>query len=427
MRKLNMERTFTVRQVEGGVPLKCWTKGVPVEDKAIEQLERVARMPFIVAPIAVMPDVHVGKGSTVGSVIATSGAIMPATVGVDIGCGMVAQRIKIDSSRLTNSKAEIRVAIEAKVPHGRSDDGGSNDCGAWKDPPNLVRTYWDRLKGEYEDFLARKYPRLDRGASITQLGTLGTGNHFIEICLDEEDMGWIVIHSGSRGPGNRIGTDFTRLAREENRRWFIELSDPDLAYLPEGTEFFADYLNAVDWAQRYAMCNRAIMLSLVLEALVAMGLSPGLPVDFDQLHPFAAESLHIDCRHNYVELENHLDKNMLVTRKGAVRARKGDWGIIPGSMGARSFIVRGFGSPDSLQSCSHGAGRLMSRTEARKRFTVADHEAATRGIECAKDESVLDETPGSYKDIDAVMHAQLDLVEVVHTLRQVVCVKGGKG
>jgi tRNA-splicing ligase RtcB (3'-phosphate/5'-hydroxy nucleic acid ligase) len=418
-----MERTFTVRQVEGGVPLKCWTRGVLVEDKAIEQLERVARMPFIVAPIAVMPDVHAGKGSTVGSVIATSGAIMPATVGVDIGCGMVAQRIKIDPSRLASSKAEIRAAIEAKVPHGRSDDGGSNDCGAWKDPPWIVRAYWDRLKGEYEDFMARKYPRLDRGASITQLGTLGTGNHFIEICLDEEGMGWIVIHSGSRGPGNRIGTDFTSMARNQAKRWFIELPDPDLAYLPEGTEFFADYLNAVDWAQKYAMCNRTIMLSLVLDALVAMGLSPGLPADLD---PFAPESLHIDCRHNYVELEHHHGNNMLVTRKGAVRARKGDMGIIPGSMGAKSFIVRGLGSPDSLHSCSHGAGRTMSRTEALKRFTVADHVTATQGIECAKDEGVLDETPGAYKDIDAVMHAQRDLVEIVHTLHQVVCVKGGK-
>ena len=418
-----MERTCTVRLVEGGVPLKCWTEGVPFEDKAREQLERVARMPFIVAPIAVMPDVHAGKGSTVGSVIATSGAIMPATVGVDIGCGMLAQRIRIDPARLAASKAEIRAAIESAVPHGRSDDGGPGDCGAWRDPPGIVRAYWDRLEGEYEDFLVRKYPRLDRGASITQLGTLGTGNHFIEICLDEEGMGWIVIHSGSRGPGNRIGTDFTRLAREENRRWFIKLSDPDLAYLAEGNEFFADYLEAVDWAQRYAQCSRTIMATLVRGVLVDLGLTPGLPVDFD---PFAAESLSFDCRHNYVEKESHSGRNMLVTRKGAIRARKGDWGIIPGSMGARSFIVRGLGNPDSLQSCSHGAGRAMSRMEARRRFTVADHVAATQGIECAKDDSVLDETPGAYKDIDAVMHAQRDLVEIVHTLHQVVCVKGGK-
>ena len=418
-----MERTFTVHLVEGGVPLKCWTVGVPFEDKAREQLERVARMPFISAPIAVMPDVHVGKGSTVGSVIATSGAIMPATVGVDIGCGMLAQRVKIDPVLLVSSKAEIRTAIEAAIPHGRSDDGRTGDRGAWRDPPGLVLSYWDRLKGEYEDFLVRKYPRLDRGASVTQLGTLGTGNHFIEICLDGEDMGWIVIHSGSRGPGNRIGTDFTRLAREENRRWFINLPDPDLAYLSEGNGMFEDYLEAVAWAQQYATSNRKIMLALVLDVLIAKGLSPGLTGDYD---PFSPGSLHIDCRHNYVEMENHSGRNMLVTRKGAVRARKGDWGIIPGSMGARSFIVKGLGSPDSLQSCSHGAGRAMSRTEAKKRFTVADHVAATQGIECAKDESVLDETPGAYKDIEAVMHAQRDLVEIVHTLHQVVCVKGGK-
>ena len=418
-----MERTFTVHLVKGGVPLKCWTQGVPFEDKAREQLERVARMPFIAASIAVMPDVHAGKGSTVGSVIATSGAIMPATVGVDIGCGMLAQRIRIDLSRLASDKETIRTAIEAAVPHGRSDDGGSDDCGAWRDPPGLVRACWDQLKGKYEDFLVKKYPRLDRGASIAQLGTLGTGNHFIEICLDEEDMGWIVIHSGSRGPGNRIGTDFTRLAREQARRWFIELSDPDLAYFPEGTELFDDYLEAVRWAQKFALLNREIMVSRVLGELISTGLSPGLPVDYD---PMSSESLNVDCRHNYVEMENHHGRNMLVTRKGAVRARRGDWGIIPGSMGARSFIVKGLGSPDSLQSCSHGAGRAMSRTEAKKRFTVADHVAATQGIACAKDDSVLDETPGSYKDIDAVMHAQRDLVEIVHTLHQVVCVKGGK-
>ena len=385
-----MERTFTVHLVEGGVPLKCWTQGVPFEDKAREQLERVAKMPFIAASIAVMPDVHAGKGSTVGSVIATSGAIMPATVGVDIGCGMLAQRIRIDLSRLASDKETIRTAIEAAVPHGRSDDGGSDDCGAWRDPPGLVRACWDQLKGKYEDFLVKKYPRLDRGASIAQLGTLGTGNHFIEICLDEEDMGWIVIHSGSRGPGNRIGTDFTRLAREQARRWFIELSDPDLAYFPEGTELFDDYLEAVRWAQKFALLNREIMVSRVLGELISTGLSPGLPVDYD---PMSSESLNVDCRHNYVEMENHHGRNMLVTRKGAVRARKGDWGIIPGSMGARSFIVKGLGSPDSLQSCSHGAGRAMSRTEAKKRFTVADHVAATQGIACAKDDSVLDETP----------------------------------
>jgi Uncharacterized conserved protein len=417
-----MERTFTVHLVEGGVPLKCWTAGVPFEDKAREQLERVARMPFIAAPIAVMPDVHVGKGSTVGSVIATSGAIIPAAVGVDIGCGMLAQRVKIDSSHLLGGdKAVLRAAIEKAVPHGRSDDGGSDDCGAWKDPPELVKICWDRLKGEYDNVLVRKYPRLARGAAVTQLGTLGTGNHFIEICLDEEGMGWIVIHSGSRGPGNRIGTDFTRLAREQAKRWFIELLDPDLAYFPEGTEVFDDYLRAVKWAQEYASFNRKVMMSRVLEPLIVMGLSPDLPVV-----PDPVEDLCIDCRHNYVEMENHHGKNMLVTRKGAVRARKGDWGIIPGSMGARSFIVKGLGNPDSLQSCSHGAGRAMSRTEAKKRFTVADHVAATQGIECAKDESVLDETPGAYKDIEAVMHAQRDLVEIVHTLHQVVCVKGGK-
>ena len=329
----------------------------------------------------------------------------------------------LHSPHLLEDKEGLRAAIEQMVPHGRSDDGGPNDLGAWKDPPSLILSFWNMLKDEYNNVLVRKYPWLDRGATVTQLGTLGTGNHFIEICLDEEDMGWIVIHSGSRGPGNRIGTDFTRLAREQARKWYIDLPDPDLSYFPEGTEFYDDYLQAVRWAQKYALLNREAMMVRVLETLIMRGLSPGLPVDFDH---DADESRCIDCRHNYVDMEHHHGRNMLVTRKGAVRARKGDWGIIPGSMGARSFIVKGLGSPDSLQSCSHGAGRAMSRTDALKRFTVADHVAATQGIECAKDESVLDETPGSYKDIEAVMHAQRDLVEIVHTLRQVVCVKGGK-
>ena len=415
-----MERTFTVRQVEGGVPLKCWTKGVPVEDKAIEQLERVARMPFIVAPIAVMPDVHVGKGSTVGSVIATSGAIIPAAVGVDIGCGIIAQRTTLVYSQLPVDLSGLRLSIESEVPHGRTDNGGSGDIGSWKELPQAIVNVWNEFLADGYGMLVKKYPRLDRGPSAGHLGTLGTGNHFIEISIDEEDRVWVVIHSGSRGVGNRIGTDFTRLARELARQWFIDLPDPDLSYLPEGTEAFNDYYCAVKWAQHFARINRQMMLLRVLSIL-----------PFGDSTPMMEQSgrdpeEYIDCFHNYVDLENHQGKNMLVTRKGAIRAREGDLGIIPGSMGARSFIVRGLGSPDSLQSCSHGAGRAMSRTDALKRFTVADHVAATQGIECAKNESVLDETPGSYKDIDAVMHAQRDLAAIVHTLHQVVCVKGGK-
>jgi len=418
-----MERVFSVIETEGRVPLKCWTNGVRFEAKALEQLLQLATMPFISAPIGVMPDVHVGIGSTVGSVVATSGAIIPAAAGVDLGCGMTALWTKIVASQLPDSMAKIRSAIEAMVPHGRSDDGGSNDRGAWREPPPPVQIAWNLLlKGEYEDGLVKKYPKLSRGATITQLGTLGTGNHFIEICLDEENRVWIVIHSGSRGPGNRIGTDFTHLARYLSKQWFINLPNPDLAYLPAGTEEFEDYLRAVRWSQKFASISREIMMRQVVGALVECGLDPGIPLvsDLD-----VVSSRMIDCRHNYIDVEHHYGKNVFVTRKGAIRARKGDLGIIPGSMGARSFIVRGLGSEDSLQSCSHGAGRAMSRTEAKKRFTVKDLAAATQGVECAKDASVLEEAPGAYKDIDAVMHAQRDLVEVVHTLHQIVCVKGG--
>ena len=425
-----MDRVFSVREVVGGVPLKCWTEGVPFETAALDQLLQLASMSFISASIAVMPDVHVGMGSTVGSVIATSGAVIPAAVGVDLGCGMMAQRTKIEASHLPDSMAEIREAIEEAIPHGRSHDGRADDCGAWqgksgRDPPQLVQHFWEKmLKEEYDNFLKAEYPKLARGATITQLGTLGTGNHFIEICLDEEDFVWVVIHSGSRGPGNRIGTDFTRLARDLNKKWFIKLPNPDLAYLPAGTKEFDDYLRAVKWAQKFASLNREAMMTLILDILREYDLSPRLSVGFD---PEAAETRNIDCRHNYVDMENHHGKNVLVTRKGVIRARKGDYGVIPGSMGAKTFIVKGKGSEDSLQSCSHGAGRQMSRTEAKRRFTVTDLAEATKGIECAKDESVLEEAPGAYKDIDAVMHAQRDLVEVVHTLHQIVCVKGSDG
>ena len=418
-----MERMFSVKEVAGGVPLKCWIEGVLFEAKAYDQLVQVAKLPFIAFPIAVMPDVHVGIGSTVGSVIATLGAVIPAAGGVDLGCGMMAQRTRITASQLPDSMAKIRSAIEAAIPHGRSHDGGADDCGAWRTPPHLVQHFWERLlKEEYDSFLKAEYPRLDRGATVTQLGTLGTGNHFIEICLDQEDFVWVVIHSGSRGPGNRIGTDFTRLARDLAKKWFISLPNSDLAYLPAHTKEYDDYLRAVRWAQKFASLNREAMMARVLDTLRFHDLLPGLPVDFNTE---AAETRFIDCRHNYMELENHHGKNVLVTRKGAIRARRGDYGVIPGSMGAKSFIVKGKGSEDSLQSCSHGAGRQMSRTEAKRKFTVADLAEATKGIECAKDASVLEEAPGAYKDVDAVMHAQRDLVEVIHTLHQIVCVKGG--
>ncbi len=400
--------------VAGAAPIKAWVHGVPIEDEARAQLINAARMPFIHHHIAVMPDVHVGIGATVGSVIPTVGAIIPAAVGVDIGCGMCAVRTSLVAADLPESLRAVRAAIEAAVPHGRTDNGGRNDRGAWHDLPPRVANLWkEHLAGGYAAILA-KYPKLDRANSVNHLGTLGTGNHFIEVCLDEAGAVWFMLHSGSRGVGNRFGEFFISMAREDCRHAGVDLPDRDLAYFREGTEHFADYTNAVGWAQAYARINRQVMLEHVINAVAG---APGIK-------PFSCTVEAVNCHHNYVQQEEHFGVACWVTRKGAVRAGAGDMGIIPGSMGARSFIVRGKGNPDSLCSCSHGAGRKMSRTKAKRQFTVADHVQATAGVECRKDAEVIDETPMAYKDIDAVMAAQSDLVEIVHTLKQVVCVKG---
>jgi tRNA-splicing ligase RtcB len=396
-----------------GAPIKAWTAGVPVEKDAMEQLRRVAQMPFVHKWVAVMPDVHKGIGCTVGTVIATDRAVIPAAVGVDIGCGMVAARTSLLASDLPDNLRKVREAIERAVPHGRTMNGGRGDRGAWENPPPSVAEAWTTLQPGYETIVA-KHPRLGRGNDVEHLGTLGTGNHFIEVCLDEDQHVWFMLHSGSRGVGNRIGSHFIELAKEDMRRWLINLPDADLAYLPEGTEHFDDYVEAVSWAQDYAALNRRLMMDAVVRWVSAAGV----------VRPFSVEGEVVNCHHNYVAREHHYGKNVLVTRKGAVRARLGDMGIIPGSMGARSFIVRGLGNPESFCSSSHGAGRVMSRTQAKKTFTVEDHARATAGVECRKDEDVIDETPGAYKSIDAVMHAQRNLVEIVHTLKQVVCVKG---
>src|SRR5215831_10402986 len=408
-----MEKNYEVLNVEGGRHVKMWTRGVPVDESAKKQLENIARMPFVHSHVAVMPDVHLGKGATVGSVIATKRAIIPAAVGVDIGCGMMAVRTSLRASALPDDLRAVRTAIEAAVPHGRTDNGGRNDRGAWQSPPAANVEAWNGLRAGYDCIIA-KHPKLDRGSHLAHLGTLGTGNHFIEVCLDEEDHVWLVLHSGSRGVGNRIGGYFIELAKEDMRRWFINLPDQDLAYLPEGTEHFGDYVEAVHWAQEFARINRELMMSALIDGIRATGKLPA----------FEARLEAVNCHHNYVARESHFGENVLVTRKGAVRARRGDLGIIPGSMGARSYIVRGLGNAESFYSCSHGAGRAMSRAEAKRSFTVQDHERATAGIECRKDADVIDETPGAYKPIDAVMQAQSDLVEIVYTLRQVVCVKG---
>ncbi|MBL8211030.1 MAG: RtcB family protein [Bryobacterales bacterium] len=408
------ETTYNIITPENGLPIKAWTKGVPLEDEARRQLVNAAQLPFIYKWIAAMPDVHWGVGATIGSVIPTKGAIIPAAVGVDIGCGMMAVQTSLNARDLPDNLKAIRAAIENAVPHGRTNHGKAGDRGAWHNIPERNEQVWTaELEPRYNAILA-KHPKLARGNHANHLGTLGTGNHFIEVCLDEAETVWFMLHSGSRGVGNRMGTYFIELARQDMRRHFINLPDIDLAYFPEGTDHFADYVEAVEWAQEFARWNRHLMMQQIVGAVRRSGEVP----------EFTAEVQAINCHHNYVARESHYGQNVLITRKGAVRAREGDMGIIPGSMGARSYIVRGKGNPESFHSCSHGAGRAMSRNEAKRRFTVADHARMTEGVECRKDADVIDETPAAYKSIDAVMAAQTDLVEIVHTLRQVVCVKG---
>ena len=403
---------YDVIHEPGSVPIKLWTRGVPLEDEARQQLQNIAKLPFIHRWIAVMPDVHLGKGATVGSVVPTIGAIVPAAVGVDIGCGMIATRTTLMASDLPDNLREVRCAIEHAVPHGRSVGRSKRDKGSWDTAPQLAVDGWSDLVEDFEQITFR-HPSLARTNNLKHLGTLGTGNHFVEVCLDEEQRVWFMLHSGSRGVGNAIGCHFIELAKKDMRRWMINLPDQDLAYLPEGSEHYADYVHAVDWAQRFARTNREIMMRNVVEAVRGV-----------IAKPFEAQAEAVNCHHNYVSRERHFDKDVFVTRKGAVSARKGELGIIPGSMGAKSFIVRGLGNEDSFHSCSHGAGRVMSRTRARKEISVADHVKATAHVECRKDADVVDESPAAYKSIEAVMAAQSDLVEIVHTLRQVVCVKG---
>lgn len=408
-----MNKTTHVTLQTNGVPIKAWIIGVTFEPEAETQLRRVAELPFVYKWVAAMPDVHAGKGATVGSVIATNGAIIPAAVGVDIGCGMIAVETTLTASQLPDDLKTIRSAIERAVPHGRTNNGGPGDRGAWGNLPPRVLAAWQELEPGFKRIVERD-PTLARGVTPEHLGTLGTGNHFIEMCLDEREHVWFMLHSGSRGVGNRIGSLFIERAKREMERWMIQLPDKDLAYLPEGSEHFGAYCDAVKWAQEFARTNRSLMMEATLEAVRNTGLLP----------PFELGSEAVNCHHNYVAKEHHYGKNVWVTRKGAVHAGEGELGIIPGSMGAKSFIVRGKGNPESFCSCSHGAGRKMSRTAAKKFFTLEDHARMTEGVECRKDADVIDETPGAYKSIDDVMNAQADLVDIVHTLKQVVCVKG---
>ncbi len=397
-----------------GAPIKAWTRGVPVAENALRQLENTARLPCVHSHLAVMPDVHWGMGATIGSVVPTVGAIVPAAVGVDIGCGMSAVRTSLGAGDLPDNLRPLRKAIEKAVPHGRTSAKPRRDAGSWSEVPRRVGNLWRAHLETGFGALCERYPVLEKTNNLHHLGTLGTGNHFIEVCLDEGDGVWIMLHSGSRGVGNRIATVFIERAKKELGKRLGSLPDADLAYLSEGSAGFDDYVEAVEWAQEFARINRQVMMENVLAAL---GGVRGLP-------RFRADLMAVDCHHNYVARETHFGAECWLTRKGAVRAGEGELGIIPGSMGAASFIVRGRGHPESFCSCSHGAGRVMSRGEAKRTFSLDDHLAATAHVECRKDAAVLDETPGAYKDVEAVMRAQEDLVEVVHTLRQVVCVKG---
>lgn len=384
---------------------------IPIEAAALEQIDMCANMPFVRPYVAVMPDCHAGHGSTIGSVIPMKGAVIPSVVGVDIGCGILAHKVTKNYRGYVNiesleSLERLRSDIESKIPNGRT---SGVDTGAHLRISKHIQEAWDsEFSEEYEE-LCTKYPAMRSRNTIRQLGTLGTGNHFIELCLDENKDLWVMLHSGSRGMGNKIGSFFSKLALEFCEKWFITLPDKDLAYLPLESEEGQDYLLAAKLAQAYAVRNRALMLS---EIEYLLGTT------------FPAAKDIYSCIHNYITYEHHFGENFLVARKGAIRARVGDVGIIPGSMGTKSYIVTGKGNTESLHSCSHGAGRAMSRTKALATFTIADHVEATKGVVCYKGDEVLDETPGAYKDIDTVMAAQTDLVEVKHTLKQLLCVKG---
>ncbi len=387
----------------GKVPVKIFTDDI--ESEAEKQLQALSTLPFIFKHVAAMPDVHCGIGATIGSVIPTRGAIIPAAVGVDIGCGMSAVQLSLTAKDLPDNLSGIRAQIEQAVPVGFD---------MHQEP---VATF--NKMGEQLDVLLQKHPALIKMKKNfhddwrLQMGTLGGGNHFIEVCLDENQNVWIMLHSGSRGVGNIIGRYFIGLAKRDMEKWFIHLPNTDLAYFPQGTEHFDDYWQAVLWAQEYARINRQEMMRLILETLSGVDLPP-----FDLIDEA------INCHHNYVAFENHYKSNVFLTRKGAISARTGEWGIIPGSMGTKSYIVQGKGNPDSFCSCSHGAGRRMGRKEAKRRFNIQDMIKQTEGVECRKDDGVIDEIPAAYKPIDEVMENQNDLVDIVHTLKQVICIKG---
>ena len=415
-----MNKLFSILDAGNGKIVKLWNHGVPFEDAAIEQLKACAQLPFVHPYVAAMPDCHWGNGSTIGTVMPTKGAICPAAVGVDIGCGMTAMKLELKRASLTDEQvAAIYEGIKKAVPHGRTNDGGDGDRGAWHDIPARIHDAWvtQDFGDDYLE-LSEKHPGARSRNAERQLGTLGTGNHFIELSEDEEGYVWIVLHSGSRGLGNRIGTYFTKLAQQQCEVAKIDLPTKDLAYLLVGSESCNDYMKALFLAQDFARVNRDLMMGAVQEQVArALGL-------WMKEWPRVLDTIR--CHHNYVSIEKHFDEALLITRKGAVDASFGKRGIIPGSMGARTYIVEGLGSKDSFHSCSHGAGRAMGRKAAIKAVTVEQHVAATSGVLCDKTADTLDETPAAYKDIEAVMAAQADLVKPLHTLKAFLCVKGGR-
>lgn len=381
------------------VPIKAWTDNVTIEEEALNQLMNLSEMPFIHKHIAVMPDVHWGMGATVGSVIATKGAIIPAAVGVDIGCGMCAVKLKFKVDKFGDSLSVLRSSIERSIPVGFNIN------------KEITHRMWSSIKSIHPDGT----PVNEK--TFLQIGTLGGGNHFIEICQDENNDAWIVLHSGSRNIGKTSAEKHIDSAKGLMKDYFISLPDPDLAYLVQGTKEFKSYIDDLLWCQDYAKQNRNEMMLRVLKDV-------SYHIYGEELRYDKLVDMRVDCHHNFTQIENHFDSNIWITRKGAVSAREGQYGIIPGSMGTRSYIVKGKGNPESFCSCSHGAGRSMSRNQAKKRFTIEDHIKATEGVECRKDEDVIDETPMAYKNIDDVMTSQEDLVDIVYTLKQILCVKG---
>lgn len=379
--------------------LLSWIEPEAIEPQAMEQATRLSKMPFIFGHVALMPDCHLGKGATVGSVIATDGAIIPAAVGVDIGCGMVAVETNLSAGDLPDSLDSLRADIEQRIPTGIGDRGRNADLS-----PGVVArmSAWagDRDSADRTD---ASWPH--------QMGTLGGGNHFIEVCLDERDRVWLVLHSGSRGVGNKMANRHMKVAEKLMSTMFIKLDDPDLSYLPQGVPQFWDYIRDLLWAQAFARHNRDEMMDRLLAALVAAV-------------PHAAEVERINCHHNFTQEERHFGKTVWLTRKGAIQMKAGQKGVIPGSMGTRSFIVSGLGNRAAFESAPHGAGRRMSRSQARKQFTLDDLTARMEGIACRVRPSLLDEHPDSYKDVDMVIDRSKDLVSIDHVLRQVLNVKG---